>query len=191
MKWNEWISPLIVSVCAIALLAGASAVLEPVEAKNREKEQQKLMELLLPGGQEFSEEEYTGEDAGIRNVYRAENGCVVRTAVDGYADEITVLVGVENDGRVTGVVVEDMDETRGLGRRAMTDPEFLSQLLNTKGEAEVGVDVDSVSGATVTSRSVVRAVNSAAAFLSGVDTGSSATGGDWGAAEDAETEEEK
>ena len=131
-----------------------------------------------PGSQTFEEEAYEGEDSNISRVYRSESGCVMETIVNGYVDEITLLVGVDNSGKVTGVLVEDMNETWGLGRRAMTDQDFLSQLIGTDGEAAVGEDVDALTGATVTSKAVVKAVNSAAAYMTGADVSSSAT--EWG-----------
>ena len=71
-----------------------------------------------------------------------------------------------------------MEETFGLGRNALTDHEFLYQFLNTSGEAEVGTNVDAITGATVTSRAIARSINSAVAVVTGADTASSAT--TWG-----------
>ena len=73
---------------------------------------------------------------------------------------------------------DNLTETFGLGAEALTDHVFLAQLLNTSGEAEVGTNVDAITGATVTSKAVVRSVNSAVAFVTGADTESSATS--WG-----------
>jgi Na+-translocating ferredoxin:NAD+ oxidoreductase RnfG subunit len=42
----------------------------------------------------------------------------------------------------------------------------------------VGTNVDAITGATVTSKAVVRSVNSAVAFVTGADTDSGATS--WG-----------
>lgn len=86
-----------------------------------------------------------------------------------------MFVGVNNEGSVTGTMVLEMAETSGLGQRAMTDMTFLSQFVGTKGEAELGTNVDALSGATVTSKAVVKAVNSAAAFVTGADVSSGAT----------------
>ena len=66
-------------------------------------------------------------------------------------------------------------ETFGLGRGAQTDASFLLQFLHASGEAAVGVDIDALTGATVTSKAVTRAVNSAAAFVTGADVSSGAT----------------
>ena len=46
------------------------------------------------------------------------------------------------------------------------------------GEKAVGDNVDALTGATVTSKAVVKAVNSASAFVTGADVSSSAT--EWG-----------
>jgi len=109
-----------------------------------------------------------------------------------------MMIGVNNDGHVTGLVVRDMQETLGLGRNAMTDHVFLSQFLNTDGNVSIAapadaatfatseetaaegdsVEVDAITGATVTSKAVARSVNSAVAAVTGADVASSAT--TWG-----------
>ena len=62
------------------------------------------MQTILPDSEVFVEEEYTGEDTNIRSVHKAENGYVIETVVYGYAGDITMLVGVTNEGTVTGMV---------------------------------------------------------------------------------------
>ena len=105
---------------------------------------------------------------------------MIETVTAGYAGDITMLVGVNNEGRVTGLMVRQISETFGLGARARTDAGFLSQFLGTSGEAAVGDTVDAITGATVTSKAVTKAVNSAAAFVTGADVSSGATEwGDW------------
>ena len=103
---------------------------------------------------------------------------MVETCTDGYAGEVVLLVGVDNDGTVTGLTVRQMEETWGLGARALTDADFLIQFLGTDGTAEVGGNVDAITGATVTSKAVTRGVNAAVGFVTGADTSSSAT--TWG-----------
>jgi len=103
---------------------------------------------------------------------------VVATQTYGYAGNIAMLIGVHNDGYVTGLQIRDMEETYGLGAEALTDWEFLAQFLRTEGDAEVGTNVDAITGATVTSKAVARSVNSAVGFVTGADTSSAATS--WG-----------
>ena len=164
-------------VAAILLLAAYNISLPAREARIQEELTAK-MQTILPGSTEFVVEPYAGEDANIKSVHKGENGFVIETVTRGYADDIRMMVGVSNKGTVTGLVVLDMAETFGLGAEALSDHVFLAQMLNTSGEAEVGENVDAITGATVTSKAVVRSVNSAVAFVTGADTESGATS--WG-----------
>ena len=183
---------------AAAVLFAASFTLNGIAAKNAQEQHLWLMQTLLPGSETFTVEPYSGEDANIVSVHKAENGFVIETVTYGYADEITMLIGVSNEGRVTGLVVRDAHETVGLGNNALTDHVFLAQFLNGTGSFEVStsgedafsgatgtadtakdaVGVDAITGATVTSKAVVRCVNSAIAYVTGADVSSSAT--TWG-----------
>ena len=190
--------PAIVILCAIGILFGLTFGLQKIGAANAEAEHLKIMQTLLPGSSDFILEPYTGEDANIRSVHKAENAFVIETVTRGYADDITMFIGVSSDGKVTGLVVYEAHETFGLGNEALTDHVFLSQFLNSAGtfavatngadafsgatgEAEASgntVDVDGITGATVTSKAIVRCVNSAVGYVTGADTSSGATS--WG-----------
>jgi len=183
---------------AALILFGASYALQGTAAKNAQEEHLWLMQTLLPGSESFTVEPYAGEDANIRSVHKAENGYVIETVTYGYAGEINMLIAVKNDGKVSGLVVQEAHETLGLGSKALTDHVFLSQFLNRSGSFAVAapgadafsgatavvetegesVDVDAITGATVTSKAVVRCVNSAVAYVTGADAASSAT--TWG-----------
>lgn len=186
-------------VLCFAVLLGASFALNETAHNNWNEEHLWLMQTILPGSTEFNRIPYDGEDANIRDIHKAENGFVIQTVTYGYAGEVTVSVGVNNDGNVTGLVVEDAHETYGLGSRILTDHVFLSQFLNKTGSFEVAangadafsgataeaetaegeaVAVDGISGATVSSKAVVRCVNSAVAYVTGADAVSAATS--WG-----------
>jgi len=169
---------LLVIVLTAAVLLAVSFGLHNLAEQNAQAEHLRIMQTLLPGSSSFVVEPYTGEDSGVRSVHKGETGFVVETATQGYAAEITVLVGVSNDGTVTGLVVKDMHETLGLGAKILNDWEFLAQFLQTSGDAEVGTTVDALTGATVTSKAVTRCVNSAVAVVTGADAESAATS--WG-----------
>ncbi len=167
------------SLLVTALLVfGVSFGLRGTAQANAQDEHLRTMRTLLPGSESFVVETYTGEDANIRSVHKGETGFVIETATAGYGDEITMLIGVSNEGKVTGLVVTEMHETPGLGGNALCDWEFLSQFLNTSGQAQVGTNVDAISGATVTSKAITRCVNSAVAYVTGADAESGATS--WG-----------
>lgn len=172
------LAPILAIVVMAAVLLGLNKGFAAKEAALNDQELSIMLHNLLPRSVEFVEEPYTGEDANIQTVYKAENGYVIETLVYGYADNIRMLVGVSNKGNVTGLVVRELNETPGLGGNALFDVDFLAQFLNTSGEAEVGNTVDGMTGATVTSKAVTRSVNSAVAFVTGADVASSATS--WG-----------
>ena len=191
---------LILTVLILALvLFGTTLALNGLANANAQAAHLRDLQALLPGSTEFTLEPYSGEDANIKSVHRGENGFVIETVTYGYAGDITMLIGVNNEGYVTGLVVRDMKETYGLGANALTDHEFLAQFLNGTGEFAVAThgadafsgatgeaadssgeaaEVDALTGATVTSKAVVRAVNSAIAYVTGADVASSAT--TWG-----------
>ena len=191
--------PIIALILAAAVLFGLCVGLDRTAVSNAQSYHLQLMQTLLPGATEFTNEPYAGEDANIRSVHKADIGFVVETVTYGYAGEITMLVGVNNAGKVTGLVVREAHETFGLGGEALTDHVFLSQFLNQTGSFEVatsGADafsgataeaapaegeaapVDAITGATVTSKAVVRCVNSAVAYVTGADATTEATS--WG-----------
>ena len=184
---------------AALILFGASYSLQGVAASKAQEQHLWLMQTLLPESESFVVVPYDGEDANIRSIHKAENGYVIETVTYGYADNIRMLVGVKNDGKVTGLVVREAHETVGLGNNALTDHEFLSQFLNSSGSFEIAVSgadafsgatgtaesetgetvqIDGITGATVTSKAVARSVNSAVGYVTGADAVSSAT--TWG-----------
>ena len=194
---KKFLIPVISIAVAACLLFGLTAALEGVAAKNAESVMKVTLEAMLPGSQTFVQETYTGEDANIVTAWKGETGFVVETKTYGYADYITMLVAVNNDGKVVGLCVKDMHETYGLGFHALTDWEFLAQFLNTTGDVAIGtsgadafsgatgtsgaeteVYVDGITGATVTSKAIARSVNSAVGYVTGADTASAATS--WG-----------
>ena len=187
----------IATILAFALiLLGMTIGLRGLASKNAQNEHMRLL-TLLPGSSAFTVEPYDGEDETIRSVHKGENGFVIQTVTNGYAGEIAMLIGVSNEGKVTGLVVQNLSETPGLGANALTDHVFLSQFLNTSGDVAIGTFgedafsgatgssdseastyVDGITGATVTSKAIARCVNSAVAYVTGADIESGATS--WG-----------
>ncbi len=190
--------PILAIFLAALILFGASFALKGVAETKAQEEHLWLMQTLLPDSKSFTLVPYAGEDANIRSVHEGENGFVIETVTYGYAGEITMFVGVSDTGKVTGLVVYDAHETPGLGNQALTDHVFLAQFLNKSGSFAVAaqgadafsgatgetetegesIDVDGITGATVTSKAIVRCVNSAVAYVTGADAASSAT--TWG-----------
>ena len=178
MKIKTIILALAVILVCGGVVRGVNLGLGPMALEKRQAADLELMQMLLPGGETFTPEEYSGEDENIRTVWKSETGYLIESGVYGYADDVVLWVGVDNSGAVTGLVVRSLHETYGLGANALSDTQFLSQYLGTTGNLTVGDTVDSITGATVTSKAVTKAVNSACAYVTGADVDSSAT--EWG-----------
>ncbi len=189
---------LVVILILCLVLLACAFVLEGITRNHTQKQHIWLMETLLPGGKDFEKLTDTGEDDIIRSVHKADAGYVIEASAYGYADEIVMMIGVDNDGKVMGLVVTKAHETWGLGNRILTDHVFLSGFLNQNGSFTIGttgedafsgatsetsssgeeIAVDGISGATVSSKAVARCVSAAVAYVTGSDIDSSAT--TWG-----------
>ncbi len=111
---------------------------------------------VQPGAATF--EPFEAENA--LEAVRTDLGIVVLTQAEGYGGQITAVVGIGNDGAITGVrFLSDHSETKGIGTKAL-DPEYLAKYVG-KNSAD---GVDTVSGATVTTDAVKRAITKALAI---------------------------
>lgn len=93
-------------------------------------------------------------------------GYAVSVSPSGFGGNIDTIVGIGTDGKITGVNITALSETPGLGSR-VNDANYLSQYNGTGGKLALGSDIDAISGATISSRSVLAGVNRA---LAAVDT---------------------
>jgi len=87
-----------------------------------------------------------------------------------FSGTLTIMVGVANDGTVTGVEITKTAETSGLGANA-GKPQFKDQFAGLTGTAAVTKDggtINAITGATITSRAVCAGVNSAVAAAASV-----------------------
>ena len=160
---------ILAAICTgIALLLSVVNMLtENVIAENVVKEQNKAVLSIFPDGEEVKE--YTldsGEtvfaiikDGGII-------GCCVNSVGSGYGGDINLMVGIDTDGKVSGISFVSMSETPGVGTKVKGEG-FVSQFIGLSENAVIGENVDGISGATFSSKGVAEAVNNALAL--GID----------------------
>lgn len=158
---------LITSIVAAAL-AGVNAVTGPIIAGLQAQKIQDSVSAVLPGGGEKLES-YPDETGIVQAVYASANGYAVQVAPNGFGGSIVMMVGVK-DGAVSGLSVISHTETPSLGAViAGSDTAgnaFRDQFTGLTGEVAVtkdGGSVDSVTGATISSRAVVTGINAALA----------------------------
>ncbi len=90
------------------------------------------------------------------------------SVIEGYYGHIELMVGVDLEGAVTGMVVLTIDETPGLGtnvERSDFQEQFIGKPnileFQVKGSANNDDEIAAISGATVSSRSFTSAINNA------------------------------
>lgn len=101
-------------------------------------------------------------------------GYVIRvTTRDGFDGDISMSVGFDLSGTVLGVEFTEINETAGMGMLC-AEPEFKDQfkgilvdrfVLNKAGGSTTPEEIDSVSGASISSGAIVNAVNAAMDFF--------------------------
>ena len=119
----------------------------------------------------------TAADLGIKATVdevceAADEGYVVTvTDKEGYGGDIQITVGITADGTVSGVSFLSISETAGLGMKAQ-EPSFYEQYVGVQAErfyvskdGGEGEPIDAISGATITTRAVTGAVNTALGYF--------------------------
>lgn len=92
---------------------------------------------------------------------------VESTTKEGYGGNIVLYVGVTTQGAVSGVSILEIAETPGLGMNAdaVLVPQFkgvqATEFTYTKTGSTAENEIDAISGATITTKAIVNAVNGA------------------------------
>ena len=164
-------------ICAVvaAALAGVNSVTKPIIDNLNAEKTQKAIEAVLPGG--FDEQLQNFDDQGglVSKVYKGANGYALEVLPSGFDNTITMMVGVDFDGKVLGISVVSHTETAGLGAVAAENTSkgeaFRNQFVGKSGSVAVskdGGELDAITGATITSRAVCVGVNAALACVAGL-----------------------
>ena len=159
-------------ICTIVtlLLAVTNSVTKPQIEKLQIETANKTKAAVLSVADSFSDEK-TVDLNGTTYTYfegydKDQNvaGYVFTTSAKGYGGDIVTMVGVKNDGTVSGMDFLSISETAGLGMNADSD-DFKNQFVGKSGEIGVNKnapaenEIQALTGATITSKAVTQAVN--------------------------------
>ncbi len=164
---------LAITAVVAALLAFVNSVTAPVIEKLNAEKTQQAIEAVLPGGGESVD--FTDASGLVSVVYKGEAGYAVQVAPAGFDGPITMMVGVDFDGNVLGISIINHTETAGLGAVAAATTSagetFRGNFVGKSGSVAVtkdGGEIDSITGATITSRAVCAGVNAALDCVAGM-----------------------
>jgi electron transport complex protein RnfG len=170
---------LIITACAGLILGVVYGVTKgPIEQQQLIKENA-ARAAVLPAATDFTLLDGLDYDAvaypEVEEVYEGSSngqtaGYTLSVVTKGYSPGLSLTIGLDPNGVVTGVDIGSHEETPGLGANAVK-PEFLGQYAGADGPLAVvktptGADgeIAAITGATITSNAVTGAVNMARAF---------------------------
>ena len=162
----------LLGICAVvALLLGiVNSLTEPVIRKMQEEKTAAAMAQVLAA------DDYRAKTVSHENVsamYEAVSGGevvghVVEVTTNGFGGAINMVVGVDMNGKVTGVSVIKDTETANLGTKVTRNQSVLDRFIGLGGTITVNSGenrFDGVTGATVSSKAVAAGVNTALAAV--------------------------
>ncbi len=174
-NWDKVIRPIVV-LCAICIvitgaLAATNSVTATVIAEAKAAAEKAARSELLPEADDFAEV----TDVSVENVaavFEATNGTgyVITSTAKGYGGTMTVMTSFTPDGQIKQVKVTEQGETQGIGSNVADNPSYWEKYAGLDGSAPLtlGTDVDAWNGATISSRALNSAVNSAIAAYNAI-----------------------
>ncbi|MCQ2202645.1 MAG: RnfABCDGE type electron transport complex subunit G [Bacteroidales bacterium] len=167
----------LVSLVAAGLLAVMNEVTsEPIRLQAEQKEANGIKKVLVIGADEQvtvapAETKKVGEQEFI--IYKVsgadgkELGAAVKTSVQGFSPNLTVMVGFDSKGTIKGYEILSQAETPGLGANVPTwfqEGGKGNVIGMNPGKDKVSVkkdggDVEAITASTITSRAFLKAIN--------------------------------
>lgn len=152
---------LAITLCVGLLLSIVNGITAPIIAAQGDSARTAALQEVMPEADDFRDVAYEGSSVVLSMVeaYSGDSfmGWCVEVGANGYAGPINMVVAIDGAGEVIGLQVVSHGETPGIGTNATDNADWLAQFIGQSGSAAV----DSVSGATRSSRGVIDGVNAA------------------------------
>ena len=169
----------VICLVATALLGVTNQVTAPIIEQLAIETEIKSRQVVFADAKSFGEAEILADGTSVvAALDEAGNtiGHVVVNTAKGYGGDISVMTGVDAEGKVTGVNILSHAETAGLGAKA-AEQDFRDRFIGLVNGITVSKDkagdnsIDAITGATITSRAVTEAVNAAIEAAGGANNG--------------------
>ena len=166
----------LVAICFVTTLrlALTNSVSEPIIIKNAAITATENRKELLPEADDFTQIEadsYASSSDGkasVTEIYKANNdtGYVMTCMTKSFGGDLTMMVGIDATGAITGVKVTDHSDTPGIGTKDQ-DPEYLAQYATKTSLSAEDVKKESgfnfITGASVSGTAIHKGVYAALA----------------------------
>ncbi|WP_286357268.1 FMN-binding protein [Faecalibaculum rodentium] len=157
----------IVSALAGGALAWANNMTAPVIQVNKEREEKQILLEMYPDAHvdDFQIVDYTSDDPDVQKIYAYGENYIFNMQVKGYKDGTNFLVAINKDDlTITEFQAISNGDTKGIGSK-ITEPAFADSVTGK----DAGGELDTISGATVTSTPVVEGIHKAADIVAQLD----------------------
>lgn len=157
----------IVSALAGGALSWANDLTAPVIAANKEREEKQILLEMYPDAQvdDFHIVDYTVDNPSVQKIYEYGDSYIFNMQVSGYKDGTNFLVAIDkNDLTITAFKAISNGDTKGIGSK-ITESAFAESVTGK----DAGGELDTISGATVTSTPVVEGIHEAADIVAQLD----------------------
>ena len=159
---------LAISAVTALLLGLVNYVTAPVIKQIQAEKKAAAMAAVLTADEYPKVEDFT-PTSNVAGLYEAVSGgetvgYVAEVTSSGFGGAMSITVGINADGTVSGVSVTDNSETQGVGTKVVGDQSVLDRFIGMSGTITVNEGenrFDAVSGATVSSKAVTAGVNAA------------------------------
>ena len=149
---------------ATGALAATNSVTAPIIEAATIAAQNAARTELLPEADSFSKVEGIAVE-NVSDVYVADNGtgAVITSAGKGYGGTMTVMVAFTPEGTIKQLKVTEAAETKGIGSNVSEGVSYWENYTGKSADKALvlGIDVDAYTGATISSKALNAAVNSA------------------------------
>ena len=154
-------------ICSAVVGVAYAVTAEPIEAAAQAKTTASIAAVLpeFSGTPERGSISVNGTDY---TYYKADGaGFAIISGTSGFGGALTLMVGIDDGGRIHNTTVLSHSETPGLGAKCTTDEHFISQFrgfdpaVKSLTVKKDGGDLDAITASTITSRAYALAVSNA------------------------------
>lgn len=154
----------LVCVVAALVLGAVNQKTTPLIAAQKEKEEQGALKKVLRKADDFKTKQMNGKIyyEGYRSGWLV--GYVIPVKAKGYSGDIEMMVGIDKEGTIKGLEILQQQETPGLGALCVEikygedEPWFTRQFRQKKIKDLDFKNIETITGATITSAAIVNAV---------------------------------
>lgn len=162
--WSGIVKPalVLVLICAIVgfLLGAVNNLTLPTITANREARAWATYTSLIPEATDFTE--MSCDVPGVTACMEAADGkgYAIIAQSKGYSSQVPMAVAFSPEGTIESVIGMQNTETPGLGTKVQ-DPSFTDQFVGRAAEPMTIDDIDAITGATISSKAALAAMNEA------------------------------